>query len=148
MPKYRVYNVSIMAKQNLFQIGVIAERANVNIQTLRYYEKRNILKPARVKESGYRLYTEDAVKTVTFVKHAQELGFKLDEIKQLLGLRNASVNRCDSVRKRAQIRLSDVQEKMKMLKRIEKTLKVLIKDCENNKTSKKCPIIDSLEAKT
>lgn len=136
-----------MGKQNLFQIGVIAEKANVNIQTLRYYERRNILKPAQVKDSGYRLYTEDAVKTVSFIKHAQELGFKLNEIKQLLSLRTPSVSRCDSVRKRAKARLSDVQEKMKMLRQIEKTLKVLIKDCENNKTSKECPIISGLEAK-
>lgn len=134
-----------MGKPKLLQIGMVAKEANVNIQTIRYYEKRNILKPAQVKESGYRLYTEDAIKTVAFIKHAQELGFTLDEIKQLLNLRTPSVSRCESVRKRAKLRLSDIQEKMKMLRQMEKTLKILIKDCEKNKTSKECPIINSLE---
>lgn len=134
-----------MSKQQLLQIGTIAKRAKVNIQTVRYYERRNILKPTQVKDSGYRLYSEDAVKTIAFVKHAQELGFKLDEIKQLLSLRTSSVSRCESVRKKAAARLSDVQEKLSMLKKLEVTLKSLIRDCEKNKTSKDCPIINSME---
>ena len=132
----------------LLQIGAIAKEAKVNIQTIRYYERRNILKPTQIKESGYRLYAEDAVKTVAFVKHAQELGFSLDEIKQLINLRAPSVGRCESVRKRAKDRLSDVQEKLKLLRQIEKTLKKLINDCESNKTIRECPIIDSLEVKS
>jgi len=134
-----------MARGKLLQIGTVAKRAGVNIQTIRYYERRNILKPVEIKDSGYRLYAEDAIKTIAFVKHAQELGFKLDEIKQLLNLRAPSVGRCDSVRNKSNLRLSDIQEKIRMLKAMERTLKKLIKDCENNKTSKGCPIIDSLE---
>lgn len=137
-----------MGKRELLQIGTVAKEAKVNIQTIRYYERRNILKPAQVKDSGYRLYTEDAIKTVVFIKHAQELGFKLDEIKQLLNLRTPSVNRCESVRKKSKARLADVREKIKMLKKIESTLKTLINDCENNKTSKECPIISRMEVAT
>lgn len=134
-----------MKKQKLFQIGAVAKKANVNVQTLRYYERRNILKPVETRESGYRLYGEDAVKTVAFIKHAQELGFKLDEIKELLNLRTPSLSRCETVRKKATMRLFDVQEKIKMLKKIENVLKVLIKDCEKSKTSRECPIIKNLE---
>ena len=137
-----------MGKQKLLQIGTVAKEANVNIQTIRYYERRNILKPAQIKDSGYRLYTEDAIKTVSFIKHAQELGFKLDVIKQLLNLRTPSVNRCESVIKKSKTQLADVQGKIKMLKQIEKTLKKLIRDCENNKTSSECMIIRSLEVAT
>lgn len=137
-----------MRKRDLLQIGTVAKEAKVNIQTIRYYERRNILNPTQVKDSGYRLYTEDAIRTVIFIKHAQELGFKLEDIKQLLNLRTSSVNRCESVRKKSKAQLDDVQEKIKMLKKIEKTLKKLIKDCENNKTSKECLIIKSLEAVT
>jgi len=129
----------------LLQIGTVAKRAKVNIQTIRYYERRGILRPAQVKESGYRLYTEDAIKTVAFVKHAQELGFNLSDIKELLNLRAPSVGRCESVRKKAGLRLVDVHEKLKMLTQMEKTLKKLIRDCRSNKTSRECPIIDSLE---
>ena len=131
----------------LMQIGIIAKKANVNIQTLRYYERRKILKPQVVKESGYRLYGEDAVKTVQFIKNAQELGFKLEDIKELLNLRNSTPTRCQKVRGKAKTKLEDVQEKIKMLRWIEKTLKKLVKDCENNKTSSDCPIINNMETK-
>lgn len=129
----------------MMQIGEIAKMAGVNVQTLRYYEKRGILKPVSVKESGYRLYSKDATKSVSFIKHAQELGFSLGEIKDLLDLRVPSESRCQKVRNRAMEKLSNVQEKLKMLRKIEKTLKVLIKDCEANKTSNSCPIIESME---
>jgi len=131
--------------KNLFQIGEIAKLAGVNIQTLRYYERRNILTPNSKKASGFRLYAKDAVQTVRFIKHAQELGFKLEEIKQLLSLRAPSSSRCQSVRKKAAVKLSDVQEKITLLKKMEKTVKKLISDCEKNKTSTSCPIIDSME---
>lgn len=96
-------------------------------------------------ESGYRYYSPNAIKTIAFIKHAQELGFRLDEIKDLLNLRVSSVNRCESVRKKAKTKLTDIQEKIRMLQGISKTLNELIRDCENNKTSKGCPIINSLE---
>lgn len=132
----------------LLQIGEIAKKAMVNIQTIRYYERRNILKPAEIKESGYRLYSEDGVKTLRFIKHAQELGFSLDEIKELLKLRAPSSTRCESVRLRAQEKLADVKEKISMLQQIEQTLIKLIDDCARNKTSKKCPIIENMEIKS
>lgn len=130
----------------MMKIGEVAKKANVNIQTLRYYEKRGIVKPSAVKDSGYRLYTEDTIKSILFIKHAQELGFSLGQIKDLLNLRIPSKSRCQKVRGRAQEKLSDVQEKIKMLRKIEKNLKILIKDCESNKTSSNCPIIESMEA--
>lgn len=136
-----------MAKSDLYQIGEIAKMAEVNIQTIRYYERRNILKPKNKKDSGFRLYSRDAVKTIKFIKHAQELGFKLDEIKELMNLRAPSVGRCERVRKQATEKLGDIQQKISLLKGIEKTLKKLITDCEQNKTSQTCPIIDNMEVK-
>lgn len=131
----------------MMKIGEIAKRANVNIQTLRYYEKRGIISPPVVKDSGYRLYTEETLKTILFIKHAQELGFSLEQIKELLNLRIPSKSRCQKVRKRALEKLTEVQEKMKMLRRIEKNLKGLVKDCESNKTSSNCPIIEKIEVR-
>ncbi|PIR24921.1 MAG: hypothetical protein COV43_07755 [Deltaproteobacteria bacterium CG11_big_fil_rev_8_21_14_0_20_42_23] len=135
-----------MKPKTLFQIGTIAKRAGVNIQTLRYYERRNLLRPSRVSTSGYRLYSAEAVQTLHFIQHAKELGFKLEEIKQLLALRVSSVNRCESVRKRAKEKLIDVQKKRRLLLKMEKNLKKLIADCEKNKLSQSCPIIENLEA--
>lgn len=132
-------------EKRLLQIGEIAKMAGVNIQTLRYYERRNILRPSSKKESGFRLYSEDAVKTVKFIKHAQELGFKLEEIKELINLRAPTIGRCERVQKKADEKLADVQEKIKLLKNIEKTLKKLVSDCKKNKLSSNCPIIEGLE---
>jgi Hg(II)-responsive transcriptional regulator len=134
-----------MTQQKLVQIGEIAKMAGVNIQTLRYYEHRNILKPSSKKDSGFRLYSMDAVKTVKFIKHAQELGFKLDEIKELINLRAPSIGRCNQALKKASEKLSDVRDKIDNLKKIEKTLKKLISDCRQNKTSQNCPIIENME---
>ncbi len=142
--RYRVYYMAMGTQENL-KIGVVAKRSNVNVQTIRYYERRGILKPEKTLESGYRLYTEDSVKTIKFIKHAQELGFKLEEIKGLLNLRTPSVSRCQTVRKKAKLRLEGVQTKIAMLKQIEKTLKQLINNCQKNKTSNECPIIESME---
>lgn len=141
---YRVYNI-LMENQKLYQIGSLAKIAKVNVQTIRYYERREILKPKITNESGYRLYGDEAIKTISFIKNAQELGFSLKDIKELLGLRNSSKSRCKKVHAKASEKLSDVQEKIKMLKGIEKTLKKLIKDCGNNETSTDCPIIESME---
>ena len=131
----------------LMQIGEVAKKSNVNIQTLRYYEKRKILNPKHIKDSGYRLYGEDAIKTVLFIKNAQELGFKLEDIKELLNLRTSTSNRCQKVRVKATEKLVDVEEKIKMLRWIERTLKKLVRNCEANKTSNDCPIIDNMETK-
>ncbi len=132
-------------KRKLIQIGELSKISNVPIATIRYYEKRDLLKPTKIKDSGYRLYSSDAEKTVGFVKHAQELGFSLEEIKQLINLRAPSTGRCKRVRDRAKSKLDDVREKIKMLSQIEVTLEQLIKDCEKNKTSSKCPIIEGME---
>jgi len=112
---------------------------------VKYYERRDILKPHSKKESGFRLYSKDDVKTIKFIKHAQELGFKLEEIKELINLRVSTSGRPEKVRKKAGEKLTDVQEKIKMLKNIEKTLKKLVSDCKSNRTSSGCPIIEGIE---
>jgi len=69
------------------RIGEVAARAGVNVQTLRYYERRGLLKPPARRPSGYREYSPDAVRVVRFIKRAQQLGFTLDETGELLRLR-------------------------------------------------------------
>jgi len=131
--------------ENLMQIGEVARLSDVNIQTLRYYERRKILIPVSKLDSGYRMYNEDSIKTVAFIKHAQELGFSLDEIQDLLKLRNSSPKRSECVRKRAAEKLHDIREKIDMLQKMEQSLKRLISDCKGNRVSGACPIIENLE---
>ena len=131
--------------KELLQIGEVAKLAQVNIQTIRYYEKRGILRPRKRKESGYRMYDTDTVKTLNFIKHAKELGFTLTEIKELLALRATTASRCEKVRKKAKSKLTDIHEKLRLLKQMEKNLKGLIVKCENQQTDSDCPIIEGME---
>jgi MerR family transcriptional regulator, copper efflux regulator len=79
-------------------VGELAERAHVNRETVRYYERRRLLpRPSRL-VSGYRVFGDNAVRRLRFIRLAQELGFSLNEIKELLGLRAKSVDACGSVR--------------------------------------------------
>ena len=78
-------------------IGQVAAAAGVNIQTIRYYERRGLLATPRRTASGYRQYTGDAVNRIRFIKHAQELGFSLKEIQELLALRVRHAAACNPV---------------------------------------------------
>lgn len=133
-----------MSKERPLQIGDVARKAGVNVQTLRYYERRKLLAPVRRKASGYRIYDEDAVRTIHFIKRAQDLGFTLKEIRELLALKVTARGQCRRVRDRATEKLENVRAKIKMLRKIERTLVKLVKTCESENTSKPCPIIEAL----
>ncbi|MBI2645930.1 MAG: heavy metal-responsive transcriptional regulator [Deltaproteobacteria bacterium] len=129
----------------LYTIGQIAKEAKVNIQTLRYYERRRLLSPKARKFSGYRVYDEDSLKRLRFIKNAQELGFLLQEISALLNLKVSSKARCGDVQKKAQEKLMAVETKIKRLEGIRKALLDLIKTCHKEETTDHCPILKSLE---
>lgn len=126
-------------------IGKVAKRAGVNIQTVRYYERRGILSPDGRRDSGYRLYADDAIRKIRFIKNAQELGFTLKEIDRLLRLSVGKAARCEDVRKKAEKHLKDVQGKVEHLKSIEKILGELIRTCLKKGRTDPCPILRSLE---
>lgn len=132
---------------HVYTIGEVARTAGVNIQTIRYYERRRLLTPKTRKISGYRLYDEGAMKRLRFIKNAQELGFSLNEISELLNLRVSSKARCGDIQKKAQQKLDDVKLKIGRLAAIERVLKSLIKTCHREETTDQCPILNSLEGK-
>ena len=129
------------------KIGKVAKEAQVNIQTLYYYERVGMLKPKSRLDSGYRIYDDSAVKAVRFIKHAQELGFSLEEIRGLITLRAATKLKCKTVQDKASIHLADVKMKIAKLEAIQDTLEDLIKNCRKQKTDSECPILDCLEEK-
>lgn len=127
-------------------IGELANRAGVNRETIRYYERRRLLaRPARTM-SGYRLFPDDAVDRLRFIKHAQALGFTLEEVRELLGLRLEERSSCEQVRARATRKLADVEAKIAALKRIRSVLGRLIRACETRRPTAPCPILESLAA--
>lgn len=134
-----------MKAKNHFSIGQAAKNASVNIQTLRYYERIGLLKPITRQTSGYRVYDLECIQRITFIKRAQDLGFSLDEIRDLLALRVSSVRSREKVRTKTREKIKNIQEKIVYLRKLESTLKELLAECEHGKESSPCPILEKME---
>ena len=128
--------------------GEVAEQSGVNIETLRYYERRGLLQPPPRQPSGYREYTTDAVRIVRFVKRAQELGFTLEEVESLLDLAAGGPRRCESARAVASQRLADLDAKMRSLRAMQRSLQRLIATCEQPRSRRDCPLLETLSGDT
>ena len=128
-------------------IGEVAERAKVHIETLRYYERRGLVASPPRSIANYRLYPEDAVRRVRFIKRAQELGFSLKEIKELLSLRAAPEAGCAEVRAHTEAKIKDIDEKIGSLTAMKSVLTKLVAECSGEGPLTDCPILDTLETK-
>jgi Hg(II)-responsive transcriptional regulator len=129
-----------------FTIGDLARQANVHVETLRYYERRGLIpKPDRT-VSNYRVYSSENLRRVKFIKQAQGLGFSLKEIKRLLALRATPRARCADVRTYAAHKIEDIDEKIRSLARMRKTLEKLITECSGAGPATQCPILESLDS--
>lgn len=129
-------------------IGQLAKQLTVNVQTVRYYERRRLLSPTARKSSGYRLYGEDALNRLRFIKNAQALGFTLKEIADLLNMRVTSTVHCGDVQRRAQAKLSQVEAKVRDLRALARALEGLIMNCQAGQPTDRCPILKSMEEDT
>lgn len=138
-----------------FTIGTLARRAGVEVQTVRYYERRGLLPPVARKRSGYRLYDEGSLKRLQFIRRAKELGFTLKECGELLALRVAGLKvdglrvdgraDCEKVRGRAEAKLRDVEGRIKSLKSVRGVLEELVVACKKRRPSEECPILRCIE---
>ena len=128
-------------------IGKVAERAGVKIDTLLYYERQGVIAPPERNGSNYRVYTQDAVLRVRFVKRAQELGFSLAEIKELLELRVSEEASCADVRDQALAKVADLDQKIRSLQSMRGVLSKLAKECSGQGPVSDCPILDTLNEK-
>ena len=124
-------------------IGRLSKRTGCNIETIRYYERIGLLpKPPRT-EGGHRLYKNEHIKRLTFVRRSRELGFTLDEVKELLNLVDGGDYTCGEVLTLTAQHLNEVRQKIKDLRRLEKTLKTIVADCQGGEVPE-CPIVDAL----
>lgn len=128
-----------------YKIGEVASRAGVNKETVRYYEKRELIPEPDRRRSGYRIFTKRHIEQIKFIKRAQELGFTLSEIKELLSLRLDGNTSCEQVRKKAESKREEVKEKIKDLKGIKNVLGELIENCKADGTTEECVILNALE---
>lgn len=128
------------------KVGQVAKQAGVNLQTIHYYERLGLLpRPPRT-GSNYRAYPADAVRRVQFIKRAQDLGFTLKDIKELLSLQAAPRTRCADVRKRAETKVEDIDQKVRTLQAMRKALSKLIGECSGNGPVTQCPILEALDS--
>lgn len=125
--------------------GELAEEAGVNVETLRFYERKGLLPEPPRRASGYREYPADTVRRIRFIQRAKELGFTLQEIKGLLELRVAPETTCAQVRDRAAEKVADVKRKISDLKVIERALNKLLNTCSGSGPVDDCPILKHLE---
>ena len=125
------------------RIGEAAELAGVNVQTLRYYERTGLLPKASRRPSGYRQYDNDTVRLVHFIKHAQELGFTLRDISELIALRKNPKN-CARAGALALAKVEEIDRRVRRLTSIRKTLAELATACRNGDADHECPIIEAL----
>jgi MerR family mercuric resistance operon transcriptional regulator len=129
-------------------IGQVARRAGVGIETVRFYERQGLLsRPARSPSSGYRLYEEEVLARLQFILRAKELGFTLNEIKELLSLRVDPGTACEDMKARAEVKIAHIQEKIATLRRMRTALLRLRRACCEAGGGAECPALDALDGR-
>lgn len=127
-------------------IGQLAKRANVNLETIRYYERRGLIPEPPRNDSGYRQYSQDTVIRTLFIKRAQALGFSLKEILELLSLRMEAGMSCRDVKVRAETKIAEVENRIEALTQMRKALLRLAGKCTGKGPIGECPFLKELEA--
>jgi MerR family mercuric resistance operon transcriptional regulator len=136
-----MYGDKPMTKKS-FTIGALAKQAGVNVETIRFYQRRGLLAEPVKPLKGIRHYTEQDVRRVRFIKEGQKLGFSLDEVAELLSLEEG--RRCQEAREIALRKLALIRERIEGLRMMEAALSQLAESCASNADSVSCPIIHSL----
>jgi Hg(II)-responsive transcriptional regulator len=123
----------------------VADQAGVNVQTLRYYERRGLLPEPERSDSGYRSYDTQAVRTVRFIKGAQQLGFSLEEIDSLLTLAAGGPRNCDAARALANDKISNLESKIARLSVMRDSLRQLVATCDRSPSKRDCPLLEAIQ---
>jgi len=124
-------------------IGQLAKRAGVAIDTVRYYERNDLLEPAGRKPSGYRHYGERQLKRLRFIRRAKALGFTLADIRDLLAL--SEERSVAKVKQAAAAKLADIEARIAELERIRRGLHALVEACPGHGRAEACPILNALQ---
>ena len=128
-----------------FTIGTLANRTKLNIETIRFYERKKLLpQPART-PTGYRQYSEEDISRLHFIRLAKRHGFSLKEIRELLDLHIDPYSTCEDVRKKAGEKIKIVSDKIRELKQIKRALSTLVASCHGVGPEGDCPILDAFE---
>jgi len=122
-------------------IGQLAKQVDVNVETVRYYQRIGLIEQPATPVRGYRKYSYKTAENITFIKRAQKLGFSLQEIADLLKI---SDGHCDDVRRRAENKRNKILAQIQDLQKLSDTLKQLICECNAGNNKNGCPIVETL----
>ncbi len=126
------------------KIGEVAKAAGIGIDAVRFYEREGLIpEPAR-RPSGYRMYSPDVVLSLRFIRRAKELGFSLKEISELLSLETAAEATAADVRKLAEAKLADIEERIRALQRMRRALRKATESCTGQGSTSGCSILQTL----
>ena len=130
------------------QIGEVAERTALTVDAIRFYERRKLLPKAARTTGRFRLYTEDAIERLRFIRQMQELGFSLREVGELIQLRERKVDACEAVLELLKAKLADVRAKMRELGHLESELDADLRKCNRELNHRRrhaacpCPVLE------
>ena len=128
-------------------IGFLAKAAEVNIETIRYYQRIGLITEPDKPLKGFRNYPTDTLKRIKFIKRAQQLGFSLKEVAELLLLgEGSSEDQCADVRQRAELKREHIDQQINDLQNLRKTLTQLINSCKSETGAQHCAIVETLTA--
>lgn len=133
------------SKLDTLRSGELASRAGVHVETLRYYEQRGLLAEPGRSGSGYRAYPQEAVHTVRFIKRAQELGFTLTDIDELLKLAAGQPESCGEARALATRKIAELDAKIRTMQAMQRSLEELVRTCDRPPSGRKCPLLESIQ---
>ena len=130
------------------KIGAVAKRSHIGIETIRYYEREGLLLEPERRPSGYRQYDESTVERLEYIRRAKELGFTLAEIRELLELSFNAHAGCDHIRQRAEAKIADIEEKVRNLQQMKRSLGKIVERCRKKNSTEDCPLVHKPKRKT
>jgi MerR family transcriptional regulator, copper efflux regulator len=132
-------------KAKALTIGLVARRAGVGVETVRFYERQGLIEEPPRRQSGYREYDDEVVARLGFIRRAKDLGFTLKEVKELLSLRRDPSTPAAQVKRRAEAKIADIEGKIRSLQKMKKALTKLTSACRCQDTSIECPLLHALD---
>ena len=126
-------------------IGEVARSVGIGVETVRFYERKGLIREPPRRSSGYRQYEAGAIKRLRFIRRAKELGFTLAEIKGLLDLRAGPDTHCEDIRFELEAKMADLDNRISDLRHMKRALRDFSRTCESSDPQGECPILISLE---
>ena len=131
-----------------YTISQLAQAVGVPTTTLRYYERAGLLAPEGRSGGNYRLYSDESLQRLRFIRAAQAIGFTLDDVKTLLGSQQGCTPPCSEVQNLIEDRLSEIEERLKDLRQVQRVLKNALQKCRTTEQDGCCHVVESLRDST